>query len=1355
MILDGLHKMPANAVIDPASIERIYRGKRFRSAGWVSIFVSAAFLIVSRIASVSPGVTAWVCGTLVMVAAFLFGWTRVWIRESKEPFKYTFSVAEFTPAPGPPATMPTAGPGNPMDWLARDLIEKLGERVGRLSLLNEPDEQREEKPDGLPTSHVHVSGWHGVRPTEDGQWMLEVVPEVRLGFNDAPAKLAQTVRFRLGRGIGETTAPEIDDRNYRRLFERVYWSVASEIYAQIRRGVDQKVNLLPPGRLRAAAYLHEADDYASSNTLDAFEAARRLYRRSLEIYDVASREPAATPWRRRFRRWRLRFDEKRCEFRAWRTGILRHSGRREILTARAELGYARTLVAEWHLRMLCGTSPTELYEGAPKVKRAIERLEAIPTDVPEQRETLFRAHVIQATTSALLDDWTNGAEALGAAEQLLPVTAREDAEFLFASGMIELDPLRSLRLLGQAVDLDPALERAHFHRALQYEAIWRRRETLEPDIAEAIDREYSAVISINPGNISAWASRGYIGWLLADSPADPESPRERKSGDDWRDQAINVLEAGRQYKEVRRDAMVAELDWNLTRLFAEKGEFAKAYSHYIQAVSAMLDEPRLKFLDHFYKDVTPAVVDRYDHYARQVDEHVQAAEQHVPETEVRLIKSVKAFVLNDCGLLYQAHYNRCGVRRDLLRAREAYKDAARENEAFVLPTLNLAGLSQLEAELAQDEDMAAEHRRIAVSLLQEVLRREPDCVPAQLQMVELTARLSTWSTEKQHALEGENIARLAGAEQDGKTSSRDSPSPTPDIPTLIGRLEADRKGNHAALCAELRRLLPHSYFDANDDGSVLDIDGTHVDALLGDSTIRWTRDFTEIHVEALIQWGMVMAQTSPGAAESLCTKLRSDYCNANPQLLGAHLIAALVMRRDGVEPNGRRPEEIEAECRALLSGALEAVLRRDPAHHAALLNIEMIDPQRHRQLLLNATSAEASAPTLLMTASQLAALGDRSAAATTYHKALELEPEAASPEHHLQLGELLEVLGDGDGAIKSYRKAVAARDVAVSPQAAVKCAALLCSNGKEAAAHKLYRRVAREPAAALALAGLLKQDGDEEAVALYREILDPATKHAKEHRAQAQIELAYILVKDPQEIAQVEELVREAAESDVPAPRQQAAVLLAAILVNDDKRGEAKLLLQRTVEEREPATMGHAAFDLATLLAEEGDRDAGDELCRRCAKRHPWVALRLGDSFRSAGREKLTEELYGIAAGMIREAPGLAAEAQLQLAEVRSNQGDLAGTEAAYWKAIESNRIGVVPSAAFRLVRLYEASEAPQSKTEVYGQITSKLNPLVVVPVARALGENLVQIGSREEAEIVYAAARDRAPLEAASLTVD
>ena len=209
-------------------------------------------------------------GLALVLFLVVASWARFWLEASKAPFRYTCSVAEFQRMGG------ADGPAEShWSWLSHDLAERLNQRIGRLLFVDEalakPD------PRGVE-SHVHLGGSYGVRKDRQDRWVVEVTPRVRIGPPGNAETLAHTVVFPLA-GTPGGAAPKLADipaRTYDRILERVYFSVASELYKQIQHDVGERIDLLPTDYFRAVALFHEAEDYARSNTLDAYEYARRL-----------------------------------------------------------------------------------------------------------------------------------------------------------------------------------------------------------------------------------------------------------------------------------------------------------------------------------------------------------------------------------------------------------------------------------------------------------------------------------------------------------------------------------------------------------------------------------------------------------------------------------------------------------------------------------------------------------------------------------------------------------------------------------------------------------------------------------------------------------------------------------------------------------------------------------------------------------------------------------------------------------------------------------------------------------------------------------------------------------------------
>jgi hypothetical protein len=1177
--------------------DRVRRGKRYRSVGALGVVGSIALFVLAKLIAQTGGPLTATLLTLLFASVALIVWTRLWFRESKEPFQYTYSITDFARAPHPESEATPVG-SSPIEWLALDLKEKLAERVPRLSLL-EAKTVPDAEPDGVPGSHVHISGWHGMRGDADRGWELEVVAEVRLGGVGAPSKLARSVRLKLDDATCDAAdegPPRLNEDGYRMLFERVYWSVASQIYAQIQRGVEEKVKLLPRGSLRASAYVHEADDYATSNTLDAYAAAQDLYRKALEIYDIQYREAPATPWRQTAVRFLTWVNRRRCEFRHWRAGLWRRSGRREVMTARAELGLARMLVAEWHLGQLCGMFRKEIYEAPRFANAAISRLKDVPRDISEREETLFRAHVARATIRYFLRDLPGAREALSEAEEQLPATAWEDADFLFANGIVESNLLRSLRLLGQAVELSPTMERALFHRAEQYDDIWRRQSSFEIEVARLVDAEYRDVTALNPGNLSAWGRLGYLGWLLAE-----ESSGEQSAA--WQASALSALEAGRQYKEVRRDATVAELDWNLARLAAERGAFDVAYKHYIEAVSARLANPRIDFEEKFYRSPTKRLVTRFREYERRVKHHALAG----TDVSTRLVKSVKAFVFNDCGLAYQAHYERSGSEKSLVAAEAAFQAAQRENQGFILPTHNLAKLHCQFAELpGRSPEEAQELLRIATELLADVLRREPEWAPAQLLMI-------ATQTELAAGIEAELRADEEEAEAERSEGGEAAERPERGVSARIDQLVSLRATRQEAIVANLQNLLPQLRTEGG--GHRVDLSGTQVAALLKDSAIHWTTDFNSIHVAALTQWCKAMARTAPAAACALCEKLRATFYDGERELLVAHWIAAQALAGD------ERATKTVEECEGRFREMVREALLMDPVHLSALEGTNWLPSVERQRALETALEAGPSATALIWIGAAQHEMDDFAGAIETYERARREAGKAMRPFAALSLAKLLEERGIRRAdAIDAFRAATESSDAPVAAEGAAGAARLVAETENGQAALREYLRVASRPEVALYLGNALEAEARRnEALRVYRKGL--GAEGDDESKAALRIQLALALSAERGKLtAAAERHLRQVVAEDLLPSRWEAALHLASGL-RETKPTTAKRCYERVLEESDPTATSIAAWELGTMMEARGEGEQAHRLYLERARDDPAVATWLIERKEERGDE--------------------------------------------------------------------------------------------------------------------------------------
>jgi hypothetical protein len=632
-------------------VERaLRRGRRLGLLGWVLLAFSLAQAVAVAITSTkgAGGWPIWLAIGLFVVAFLLIAWTRIWIREAKTPFRYTYSISEFTP-------VEEGCKIESLAWMRHDLAERLSRRIGRLTLLREEDvtEDRAE-------SHVHVSGVYGLR---SGQ--VEVSPWVRIGPIDSDATLAHPVKF----GRRSTADKSLSPADYEKLVERVYFSVATEIYARVRRDVERKISLLPTTYLRARAYFNEAEDYARSRTLDAYDDARDLYLGVLRLYAHDWRPPVTGRSRSAIRAAARRLGRARQRFRQGLAHVWRRSARVEVMIARAEIGYARTLLDRRILAKLSGQQVNAVFETLHVIRSAIARLEAIPEDVDGWNETLFEARTTAALAFSSLNSPTRAKEELEQARELAPGMAARSAYYQFVSSEVEPRPLVSLDVVRRALDLDPDLEVAQFSLAWKLDMLWRTRPELETSVARSVIREYERVLEINPGNIGAWASIGYLEWLLGNN-----------------EDAEHAFVRGREYKEIKHETVVSELDHGLARIAAERGDFAAAYDAYVTATAGMMAEgaPTADYSEYHFANIDLALVARFEEYSDSVRAHMRAATRTPPTdaTTRRARNSVLAFALNDCAAACIACYWRTGEVRFRSRAERLLNRAAALNPRY-------------------------------------------------------------------------------------------------------------------------------------------------------------------------------------------------------------------------------------------------------------------------------------------------------------------------------------------------------------------------------------------------------------------------------------------------------------------------------------------------------------------------------------------------------------------------------------------------------------------------------------------------------------------------------------------------
>jgi tetratricopeptide (TPR) repeat protein len=799
--------------------------------------------------------------------------SRRWLRESQEPFRYTCSVEEFEVVP--PLPHPSFEVGS---YLRYDLIERMNDRIARLSFV---DDDGGSAGDADVGSRIHISGQLLVRESSSGQWLVEATPRIRMGPASSPGRLGHPVKFKLGTVGGPASASgqappavrTLTPKEYEKVLERIYFSIASELYKQIRQDVEAKIRLLPTARLRAIAYLHEAEDYLRSNTLDAYEEAQSLFQASLDLFSPEQRgadRPALIHW---IRAARIRLSRLGHRVRQAGSRFLPQLGMGEILTARAEIGYAISLIDRRVLAGLSGHRMNAIFSARPAVERALHRLSKTSGRTNGSSLARFEAWVTKALAAHYLGCVAETEEALQNARAVDPARAETDARFLFAAGLSEVRPRWALPFLRRAVEYDPRLEIAQFELAMKTEYVWRMRPMLEGGVAESIvATEYEDVLRVNPGNIRAWANLGYVYWLL---------------GSDRRAQAEEAYWRGREYKEIRKTTQVAELDHGLARLYAEAGDFNSAYFHYLRAVSGRLalgldhaSETSAQF--YFFDFIGPSMLRRFDAFLETVQRHA-ADETRLDAQGVteRVRLAVVGFALNDSGEAYRDFFSRSGERDKLITARKRFEAARECNPYAVMPLFNLyllesheitrgtldisSGGGPARARLAKLRDAHREVNQI-VKAVSNLERGWPEAECARMLACARVVERVEREVLRLRAIDGTGAGRRWIVMQGGPAPALPESS---DLKALENELidwaqEAAKEIERDV--STLRRLAPHEWLWAGEDFNWDSLSGAPV------KDGRWEQEVDDLHVRALFSWAA--AQMVPGSRDLLDRRRR-------------------------------------------------------------------------------------------------------------------------------------------------------------------------------------------------------------------------------------------------------------------------------------------------------------------------------------------------------------------------------------------------------------------------------------------------------------------------------------------------
>lgn len=712
------------------------------SAALQAVFAIAEKGYIDKLRSVELDRNAAIIWGILIGAAliyFLMRRTSVLLKESKDAFRYTFWIEPFAEVAKTPGDRFRLGSSDRFALLHHDLTERLDQRIKRFAILKEPPSggqaESSESPEASPrrySSHIHISGHYAVREKNEDKWFVHVMPEVRIGPPGAPAMLAHPVWYLLNdsergsKGVSKAPtrpggrdasppAPEPEDKQcahtleaseYRDIVERVYSSVATEVYRQLDSDVRQKIALFPTSHLRAIALYHEAEDFARSNTVDAYERAIALYREALRFFDLTSVR-AVTRLLLRVR-WIL-----------WRVAVNYHHE-----WARVVAGYAKCLIYRRETSALTGRESNPLYELPELLGEATEalnrlqqrigkrgadsRLERIlaylmyPRDswlnrlvglsytplFEAQKNALFELYLVDALAQHFLECRERALQRLVDAAATAPDRVGSDPLYLVAKGLLEPVDDKATVYFTQAVELAPHFQIARWFLAQALEKSFRQQEEITSARSKVVLDAYGEVATLNYGNILALSAQGYLRWLICDS------------------EARQCLDQGRQVKAIANETFVGELSYRLARIAAESGSFEECCSLYLEATAADPEvgavypgkESRVRSAD--FEEIGVSMLRRFESYKTTVENLIKQEREKAMQGDSESRQGRKpvagntlrighAFVLNDYANACLRYFHYHGDRFWLERAIEAYKKATEVNPADARPWFNL------------------------------------------------------------------------------------------------------------------------------------------------------------------------------------------------------------------------------------------------------------------------------------------------------------------------------------------------------------------------------------------------------------------------------------------------------------------------------------------------------------------------------------------------------------------------------------------------------------------------------------------------------------------------------------------
>lgn len=672
-----------------------------------------------------------VIGMLVLVvglAIFLiFRTTQLLLHESEESFLYTFSVYPFESVYSVEHDAENKAPQpllQRMKMFHHDLIQKLNDNIGRLSLLDIKDDVSDRG------SHIHVLGHIAIRNHDKHGHKIYVMPRVRIGNTEQPEELSPRI---------ETTFKNNNDSKlegcYQEILQQVYSHVATAIYQQIRKDIKQKIKLFPTRYLRAVGLYYEAKDFEQSNTVDAYEHAIDLYHQSLNYFETRRSQWFSNWLARRIVLWRL-------------------VRRAKLVEAQTRVAYARCLIYRNIVSALSGRTRNLLFHVPEQIERAVLSLEkfyklaspyramrqkhpflifghnknilndddtrpSLYLVYPKSARALRKEPVFEQHRHALFDAlsiWSLAYSQYGAmikatktlkyARRVAPDLTQTSALYMMAEAETTLKLQSRLQLLRKASDNTPKFEILAYRLAESLDLQFRIRNELTLKQAKPVLKAYEDVQKLNPGNIGAYSAYAYILWLVKDNEA-----------------AETAYLKGLSVKTIRRQTFVGDLNYGLARIAAEAGNrFDECYERYRQALASdpgvgVNTSVRTQSLNQnqYFNGFVKSMLERYQAFNKIVGEHITDAINKDQKQTDRTLSAVRSWVYNDYGNACFQYYLRTGLRNNLERSIEQYREASQSFPENAVVYFNLSTALNWKEEPTQEQ----------VELLSKAVKLEP------------------------------------------------------------------------------------------------------------------------------------------------------------------------------------------------------------------------------------------------------------------------------------------------------------------------------------------------------------------------------------------------------------------------------------------------------------------------------------------------------------------------------------------------------------------------------------------------------------------------------------------------------